>query len=759
MAWQIFRGVSIETNILKLLPKPEQDVAIEEAVNSLSQSLASNMLFLVAAKDESLALNEADRFSKSLNESGLFGEIKSETTKELETEWFNYYFPKRYKLLSPSFRTDLLSQNPQLAIKKRVLKQLYSPAPDFYGEALSFDPLMLFPDFVQSSIASSQQGEMVEGKPLFLQNDSTYVLVSAPLNGDAFAPTFQEKVEQFVLQEKITTGENNSELLALGIVRFARAGFKQGKQEASYIGAVSMVAVLLILLLVFRSFRAIIIGVVPLLVGLIYALATTFIFYNKVHLISLTMGACLSGVAIDYSFHYLSDYIFNRREWESAEGLKRIFAGISIGAVTTVIGYVAFILTPLPGLKQIALFTTAGLLGSYLTVVLAFPTLLKNRSSATLPSSISYGIKSISNLLEKLFSSKTSLLILLIIFLVCSLFLIKKISFNDDIYQLKASTPVLDREEQRVNSVVSDIEASRFIVVSAESEELLLQKLEDVELELINLKDSGVISNFSSISKFVSSKKRATENRGLLLSLFEDNSPLIESLLNLGFDSLTLSNVEGDIINLNENSDIDSWLNSSVSSLFSSLWVGKVGSQFVSVVLLSGVDNEPAIKSHFANDKSVNYINRIEEISSVLTRYRNQAMKVVLFAYLTIWLLLTIRYGFIGSLRVMIAPLLGGAVALFTATTFGGSLNLMHILALLLVLGVGIDYTIFFAEGSSRQEETLLAVTLSAITTILSFGVLVLSTTPALGAIGQIIIPGILVSLLVSPVASGVRVN
>ena len=90
-------------------------------------------------------------------------------------------------------------------------------------------------------------------------------------------------------------------------------------------------------------------------------------------------------------------------------------------------------------------------------------------------------------------------------------------------------------------------------------------------------------------------------------------------------------------------------------------------------------------------------------------------------------------------------------ISLLSAT--GDPINIFHYLAILLVLGIGIDYTIFFAESRSGNRCIMLAVLSSAITTILSFGLLSLSSTQALSGFGKTVFLGILFALAFSPVA------
>ncbi|POB71551.1 hypothetical protein CRN59_03455, partial [Vibrio vulnificus] len=94
------------------------------------------------------------------------------------------------------------------------------------------------------------------------------------------------------------------------------------------------------------------------------------------------------------------------------------------------------------------------------------------------------------------------------------------------------------------------------------------------------------------------------------------------------------------------------------------------------------------------------------------------------------------------SLTMMLPCVIACIAGLAVSVVTGSSLNLFSLLALVLVIGIGIDYTLFFAEQQGSHS-TLLAVTLSAITTLLSFGLLALSATHAIHSFGLTVLSGI----------------
>ncbi len=87
----------------------------------------------------------------------------------------------------------------------------------------------------------------------------------------------------------------------------------------------------------------------------------------------------------------------------------------------------------------------------------------------------------------------------------------------------------------------------------------------------------------------------------------------------------------------------------------------------------------------------------------------------------------------------------------------GAGLNLFHVVAVTLLLGVSVDYGVFFAEKGRRAPATMFAVILCSLSTLLSFGMLALCRTPLLRSFGMTLFIGVVAALVLSPVAAGGR--
>jgi predicted exporter len=80
----------------------------------------------------------------------------------------------------------------------------------------------------------------------------------------------------------------------------------------------------------------------------------------------------------------------------------------------------------------------------------------------------------------------------------------------------------------------------------------------------------------------------------------------------------------------------------------------------------------------------------------------------------------------------------------------GEPVNLFHVVGLTLVLGMGMDYTLFLKTGNARPS-TMLAVLLAAATTECAFGLLGFSRVRALHAFGLTVAIGTLLTFLLAP--------
>jgi predicted exporter len=99
------------------------------------------------------------------------------------------------------------------------------------------------------------------------------------------------------------------------------------------------------------------------------------------------------------------------------------------------------------------------------------------------------------------------------------------------------------------------------------------------------------------------------------------------------------------------------------------------------------------------------------------------------------------------DLWLIAAPVGAAALTLATLGLFGVTANLFNVLALLLVLGMGVDYSVFMREGAQAgtgsRATVVMAILLAGLMTLLSFGMLAFSATPFIRSIGLTVLLGV----------------
>jgi len=127
-------------------------------------------------------------------------------------------------------------------------------------------------------------------------------------------------------------------------------------------------------------------------------------------------------------------------------------------------------------------------------------------------------------------------------------------------------------------------------------------------------------------------------------------------------------------------------------------------------------------------------------------------------AYLLVFSGLGLKFGWRNALKITSIPVVAALVSLGMTGWFDQLFSLFNLFALLLVLGIGVDDAIFFfmadqanKDDDDKRASTSLAVTLSALTTLLAFGLLAVSSTEIVHAFGFTVAAGILTALILSP--------
>jgi len=165
------------------------------------------------------------------------------------------------------------------------------------------------------------------------------------------------------------------------------------------------------------------------------------------------------------------------------------------------------------------------------------------------------------------------------------------------------------------------------------------------------------------------------------------------------------------------------------------------------------VKNSPALRELADKHPGVVWVDRKASFDSLFALYRTVLTVLLAVALAVIACGAILRLGWRKGLITLVPSLLSLGCGLAALSATGHPVNLFSLLALVLVLGIGINYTLFFNNPRGTPLTSMLAITLAMMTTLLTLGMLVFSATQAISSFGIVLVSGIFTAFLLAPLA------
>jgi len=585
-----------------------------------------------------------------------------------------------------------------------------------------------------------------------------YIFIAGLSSLNGFVKEDQERLlGAFESAEKATLAQfPAAKIFTTGMVKHAHAARVQAEKEISTIGVGSIIGIIFLIGISFRSVVPLTLSLLAIGCGIISGLAVSLLIFEKLHMLTLVFGASLIGVSIDYSFHYFSDRVMSGKDWTPSAGLKRIMPGITLGLITSILGYLGLLMAPFPGLQQMAVFSSVGLIAAYATVVCWFPFLGKKSANQYHPWLLKPALLYL-NYWQNLRWNRFRMFLVAMTFMVLGVGIIL-LKPNDDIRLLQHANPEIVAHEVAIQNLTQQARASQFLLIEGDDLQALLENEEALTEQLKTLVETKAIDGFQSISATLPSINKQTINYQLLKQQLFDNGRVEQYMVELGFSANSINSVIDEFVaSRNDFLTFAEWQKTSIGEGMSHLWLGETSRGVASIILLSGVKDLNALSRLEQTTSQASLIDIAGDVSNIFERYRTIVAYLVVASYAAIFLLLCWRYSLRRAWVIIMPPVVAALASLAWFGLSGQLFNLFNVLALMIVLAIGIDYTLFFEEGEKHRPATMLAILLSALTTLLSFGLLALSATPVISAFGQTMLVGISTAFLLSPFVYSVK--
>lgn len=753
LIWRFQAGFNFSTDILALLPREAETPFLEHVNEQVTDHFSRRVVLLVGDNDPAKARKAAEDISSSLTQSGLLrmttGGLNADQMKRMGA----LYFPYRHGLLSEHDRALLLAGKGQ-DIANSALAQIYGFAAMTDARLIAADPFLLLQSFMTHLPVPLSRLSLQDGFLTVLDNGTTWILLSGQLIGEPFSLDLQKRLAE-TLDPVLATLQQTSPTLQvkrLGAIFYAAAGSQVAMQETSTLGMLSTIGSVVLLLLVFRRIGPLWQNLLVIGIGAGAALSVCLLLFGQLHVVVLLFGVSLIGIAVDYGMYYYS-CLFDPHLRSPEERLRNVFAGIGLGYITTVLGYAVLILAPFPGLRQIAIFSLIGLSASFVSVLLWFPILDRNKPVQHGRSLLRAAIVPW-RFWEDASWRRVRLGVILCVAILGAIGLLR-LRADDDVRHLQSLPAGLLQQQTDIQHLIGSVVDNEFLLIHADSDEAALQREEDLAPVLAQQVAKGTLKGYHAAAAFLPSAKRQAENRQLVDQKLDD--PLLaQQRQQLGLPAPGAADASGvtDILTL------DKALKDQGGGVALPFLRELVLAPGIHIVTLDGLNDPAALRQAIAGFADVRLVDPTGDYTSLLGKYRYRAVWLILLSIGLMMLVLIWRYGWRGALRVKAPSVTAIVAATACIGLLGQGFTFFHVMALILVQSIGVDYAVFCAEcARDKRAITMLGVWLSALSTILSFGLLAFSQVAAVHAFGLTMLVGIIFAFLLAPLAGGAVVK
>jgi len=737
---QFWRASRLDTDVMALLPTSERTATADRVLRHLTDGVSREIVVLVGGSDWTKTRAAAQRFSQATASSGaLLKPVDKIAAFDFDAA-LAFYRPWRDRLLTDAQREQLQTTDAD-TLARQALTRLYQFSTGPRLTDWASDPLGLWQDWWLSRAAVTRVHER-DGLATVTGDGKDWVLLSYRITKPAFSANGNTDYSDLLSAAEAAArhGDDSVRVVTAGIPLHAEAAAAQANWEMNVIGWGSLAAVLLLVWLAFRSLRPIVLVGLSLLIGTAAAISATAIVFDRVHLITLVFGASLVGVAEDFGIHYFVSRQAMPRATPPAV-MRFLAPGLALALSTSVVAYLALGIAPFPGLRQMALFSAVGLITAFLTVLFWFPFLDRGNLRPTRMST--WLADSLARWPYARNDRRTWLAIAaLMLFIVTGIW---QVRVADDIRQLQSSPPALIEAQRTAGRLLGTPSPAQFILVRGATPDEVLAREEAIKAALASAIRRGDLAGFVAISDWVPSAGRQRADAALADRQAAAIRERVASTLG-GTIAAPPAPAADAVLTL------DAWLAQPLSETLRELWLGHEGNGYASVMLLRGLDHASAIPGIAASVRQVpgaEWVDRVADISYLLHHYRVLMSWFLLAGAVGVALLLAWRYGRSGW-RALVPTLTAAAFSVAVLGWTGVPLQLFSVLALALLLGVGVDYGIFLLEHPG-DGESWTAIVLGAASTLLAFGLLALSSTPALHAFGATMLSGVGAVWVMSP--------
>lgn len=748
LGWLIGQRLHVTTDLRSFMPAPttpDQRLLLDQ----LGSGPASRLLLLaingappaqLAALSRQLAASLAGdpRYGQVLNGNLDLGALDPDL------------LPYRY-LLSPTLDSQPLDEAFLADQLQQRVDDLSSPGASLLKPLLPRDPTLEVLKLAESWAPPHTPG--LRDGVWFSPRDGALLLVQTAAAG--FDPGAQEAAVAGIGQAfQALPDRGQAQLELSGPGYFSVVLGEQTRHQAEWIGRVSTVGFVILLLLAYRSVRSLLLSALPIASAALAGIAALTLVYPQVHGITLAFGFTLLGVAQEYPIRVLS----HRRAGEDAVASVRSLWPLLLTAIASAcIAYLAFYASGVAGLQQLAVFTIVGLLVAGFSTRYLLVHLLPRR------------VHDVADLrwlararhrVDRL--PRPAWVPLLVGVLIVALLAVAPGPFwQNDLAALTPLPPQLLQRDARLREALGAPDVRYLLVLQAPTAQGVLALSQSLQQQADALVARHAVDVLELPSRYLPPLALQRQRQARLPDRATLRRELQQALQGLPFQPGLFAPFVADVEAARRLPPLTpaQFERSPLGQRLAAMLVEQDG-QWFGLASVSGVHDVAALRTLEAGHHGdVRLLDLKAASETLVAAYRSRILHALLGAALLLVLTIVVALRSVRRAWHVLAPMtLATFLVLAVERAMGIGISLFHLVALILAGGLGLHYALFFERDSrepAEQRRVLHATLVCVASALLVFGMLAWATIPVLRAIGLTVSLGVAfhfcLSILMAP--------
>ncbi|MGH1520352.1 MMPL family transporter [Chryseobacterium sp. JK1] len=756
--------INFEEDINQIIPKNEKSDLTAKVLKQLNFSDKIIVIIENKSHEDNFQLSEtADTFLQKIEPLKKYiGSVQGKVNDNEISETFDFVSQNLPLFLNQNDYREIERKLQRDSIAKQVESNyisLVSPTSLVTKEFIKKDPLGLtFLGIKKLNALNISKDFKLEDSYIVTKDGKNLLLFIDPKNKSNDTKANEAFVDQLnIIKDHINKQfKGKTEISYFGSPVIAVANAKQIKKDIQNTVVISMTVLLILLIYYFRNFFTPIIVFLPTVFSVLLALLILYFIKDKISAISLSVGAILIGITIDYALHILTHYKHNNN---IEELYKEITQPIVLSSATTAVSFLCLVFVRSEALKDLGLFAAITVILSSITALIIVPQLYTPKEK---------GEHINTNFIDKIgsypYEKNKPLIIGCSVIILACLFGFRHVGFNEDIGDLNYIPKEMKISEAKLQKL-SDITSKSIYTISyGNSEEEALSRNSQLSSFLEKEKQEGKILSYNSIGSIVLAEKDQQKKIEQWKNFWNNRkkshtiSELVRNGSKFGFNGSAFDNFNG-ILNKNYTSlslkDYQKVKALQISEFLSN----ENGFYTVSNVVKVNENKRDTFIKDIEKKHDALAIDRQQMNENFLGLLKRDFNTLINYSLLAIILTIIVFFrNFELTVLTMFPIVLTGVVTAGILYFLGLELNIFSTVVCTLVFGVGDDFSIFLTQAMQKEHTTgknelptyRTSIILAVFTTILSIGSLIFAKHPALHSLALVALIGMFSVIIIT---------